>query len=43
MRFIEYVVLHECAHILEFNHSRKFYDLIKQFMPDYKDVMKLAK
>lgn len=37
--FIDYVVLHECAHILEFNHSSKFYNIIKQHMPDYKLVI----
>lgn len=37
--FIRYVVLHECAHILEFNHSRKFYQIIEKYMPDYKQII----
>lgn len=42
-RFIEYVVLHECAHILEFNHSAAFYAIIEKQMPDYKYVIKERK
>lgn len=41
--FIDYVVLHECAHILEFNHSAKFYAIIKAHMPNYKDIIALSK
>lgn len=37
--FIDYVVLHECAHILEFNHSRNFYAIIEEHMPNYKEVI----
>ncbi len=32
----EYVVVHELAHIKEMNHSKKFYDIIERYMPDYK-------
>lgn len=37
--FIDYVVLHECAHILEFNHSKNFYAIIEAIMPHYKAVI----
>lgn len=33
---IEYVVLHEIAHIKHKNHSKQFYNFIYQYMPDYK-------
>ena len=33
---IDYVILHELAHIRHKNHSRAFYELIEKFMPDYK-------
>ena len=33
----EYVIVHELAHILEMNHSKKFYKIISDFMPDYKE------
>lgn len=41
--FIDYVVLHECAHILEFNHSSRFYDIIYKHMPNYKEIIHLNK
>lgn len=34
--FIEYVVLHELAHLVYPHHKKEFYDLIESFMPDYK-------
>ena len=40
-RFIDYVVVHELAHIKHHNHSNDFYKFIEQFMPDYKERMKL--
>ena len=40
-RFIDYVVVHELAHIIHHNHSKEFYKLIEQYMPDYKERMKL--
>ncbi len=39
LEFIDYVILHECAHILEFNHSPEFYSIITGVMPDYKSVI----
>jgi predicted metal-dependent hydrolase len=35
-RFIDYVVVHELAHIKHHNHSKDFYNFISRFMPDYK-------
>ncbi len=40
-RFIDYVVVHELAHIKHHNHSKEFYNFISQFMPDYKTRKKL--
>lgn len=40
VEFIEYVVLHECAHRIEFNHSHRFYAIIERHMPDYKQRIK---
>lgn len=40
-RFIDYVVVHELAHIKHHNHSKDFYKLIEKYMPDYKERMKL--
>lgn len=41
--FIDYVILHECAHIIEFNHSQSFYNIIEKHMPHYKEVIRLSK
>ena len=34
---IEYVVTHEFVHFLQPNHSRKFYQYLSMFMPDWKE------
>ena len=34
---IDYVVIHELAHIKEHNHSKRFYDVVRTYCPDYKD------
>jgi len=33
---IDFVIIHELAHILEFNHSKDFYKIIQSIMPNYK-------
>lgn len=40
---VEYVVVHELAHIKYHNHSSAFYSLIEKYMPDYKERQKLLK
>jgi len=40
---IDYVVVHELAHIKYHNHSELFYTLIEKYMPDYKERNKLLK
>ena len=37
IRFVEYVILHEIAHLEHPNHSKHFYNYIKRIMPDYKE------
>ena len=39
----EYVIVHELAHLLEMNHSKKFYKIIEQIMPDYKERRRMLK
>lgn len=36
MEAIEYIVVHELAHILEKNHGPAFYAVVAEEMPDYK-------
>ncbi len=33
---LEYVCIHELAHLIEHNHSEKFWTLVKKVKPDYK-------
>lgn len=40
---IDYVVVHELAHIKHHNHSKLFYALIEKYIPDYKERTKLLK
>ena len=37
---IRYVILHEFCHIKYMNHSKDFWNLVKKYMPDYKQVKK---
>ncbi|MBQ8604828.1 MAG: M48 family metallopeptidase [Oscillospiraceae bacterium] len=39
----DYVVVHELAHIKQFNHSPAFYAEIEKILPDYKDREKELK
>ena len=40
---IDYVVVHELAHIRHKNHSDNFYRLIEEYLPDYKRRQALLK
>lgn len=40
---IEYVVIHELAHIKHKNHSQSFWNFVEQFCPDYKEQERLLK
>ncbi len=35
-RVLDYVVVHEICHMTHMNHSKDFWDLVEQIMPDYK-------
>ncbi len=40
---IDYVVVHEIAHIKYKNHGKDFYALVEKYIPDYKERIKLLK
>lgn len=42
-KLAEYIVAHELCHLQEFNHSRRFWNLVSRAVPDYKDVTKQIK
>jgi predicted metal-dependent hydrolase len=40
---IDYVIIHELAHLIEMNHSSRFWRLVEQAMPNYKEKEKWLK
>ena len=34
---VEYVLVHELCHLLEPSHNQRFYDLMSQFLPDWRE------
>lgn len=40
---VDYVVVHELAHIVEKNHSYKFWDKVRGVLPDYKERQRWLK
>jgi len=37
-RLADYIIVHEICHLKEFNHSRKFWNLVARVMPDYLEI-----
>ncbi len=35
---IDYIVVHELCHLKELNHSKRFWDLVAQTMPEFKKI-----
>lgn len=42
-KLADYVVAHELCHLEEFNHSRKFWNLVSKAVPDYLNLVKQIK
>ena len=40
---IDYVIVHELAHIKELNHSKRFWAIVESVLPDYKDRQRILK
>lgn len=39
-RLADYIIVHELCHLGQFNHSRKFWNLVARTIPDYLDIKK---
>ncbi len=42
-KIADYVIIHELCHLKELNHSKKFWELVAQAMPDYLSARKELK
>jgi predicted metal-dependent hydrolase len=42
-KYIQYVIAHEAAHLVEKNHSSNFWKIVEKLFPDYKAVRKSLK
>lgn len=40
---MDYVIIHELCHFLEFNHSKNFWKYVKKYKPNYKENTKVLK
>ncbi len=40
---IDYVIIHELSHLIVFNHSRDFWNIVSKYCPNYKIIRKSLK
>lgn len=42
-KILQYLVVHELAHFNEPNHSRAFWNIVRLYIPNYKEIQKILK
>lgn len=40
---LDYVIIHELSHLIHFNHSKSFWNLVSKYCPNYKMIRKSLK
>ena len=40
---IDYVIIHELSHLVHFDHSKEFWETVREYMPDYKKAVAILK
>ncbi len=40
---LDYVIIHELAHFIHFNHSKEFWNVVEKYCSDYKKIRKMLK
>lgn len=43
IRCLDYVIVHEFSHFIEPNHSKKFWNVVEYYYPNYKEIRKILK
>jgi len=39
-KYLDYIIVHELCHLEQFNHSKNFWELVGQAIPNYKEIRK---
>lgn len=43
LKYLDYVIVHELSHLIEANHSNRFWDVVEKNYPNYKQIIKEMK